>query len=83
MKIDALKEKVRALEKTLLAIDELSNVCQEAICHGNKPIDLEHCANILHYLIEPAMYQVEAVRMFIDASSHTAPSTQLPESPCS
>jgi hypothetical protein len=83
MKIDALKERVEALEKTLLAIDELSNLCQEAICHGNKPIELEHCANILHYLIEPAMYQVEAVRVFINASAQATPSTQLPESPCS
>jgi hypothetical protein len=83
MNLDTLKRKVEALEKTLLAIDELSNLSQEAICHGNKPIGLEHCANILHYLIEPALYQVEAVRMFIDSGAHASPSIQLPESPCS
>lgn len=83
MNLDALKQKVEALEKTLLAIDELSNLSQEAICYGNKPIDLEHCANILHYLIEPAMFQVEAVRMLIDGHARVEHSSQLPESPCS
>lgn len=83
MNLDTLKQKVEALEKTLLAIDDLSNLCQEAIGHGNKPIDLEHCANLLHYLIEPALYQVEAVRMFIDSGAHSGTSIQLPESPCS
>jgi hypothetical protein len=66
MTLKMLKEKVDALEKTMLAIDELSAICQQAICHGNQPINLEHCAYLLNYLIEPAMYQVEAVRMQID-----------------
>lgn len=66
MALEMLKEKVGALEKTMLAIDELSGICQQAVCHGNQPIDLERCANLLNYLIEPAMYQVEAVRMQID-----------------
>jgi hypothetical protein len=83
MNLDALKQKVEALEKTLLAIDELSNLSQEAICYGNKPVDLEHCANILHYLIEPALFQVEAVRMLIDRGAQNSPSGQLSESPCS
>jgi hypothetical protein len=83
MNLDALKQKVEALEKTLLAIDELSNLSQEAICYGNKPVDLEHCANILHYLIEPALFQVEAVRVFLDTGAQNSPSTHLPEPPCS
>lgn len=66
MTLATLKEKVDALEKTLLAIDELSGICQQAICHGNQSIDLDRCANLLGYLIEPAMYQVEALRMQVD-----------------
>lgn len=72
MTIEMLKEKVGALEKTMLAIDELSSICQQAICHGNQLIDLERCANLLNYLIEPAMYQVEAVRMQIDQMNEQA-----------
>jgi hypothetical protein len=66
MTLTTLKEKVDVLEKTMLAIDELNGICQQAICHGNQPIDLERCANLLNYLIEPAMFQVEAVRMQLD-----------------
>lgn len=66
MTLEALKEKVEMLEKTLLAIDELNNVCQQSITHGDRPVSLECCANLLNYLIEPAMFQVEAVRMSIE-----------------
>jgi hypothetical protein len=67
MNLETLNKKVEALEKTMLAIDELSGICQQAICHGNQPIDLDRCVNVLNYLIEPAMFQVEAVRMQLDA----------------
>lgn len=72
MTLATLKEKVEALEKTMLAIDELSGICQQAVSHGNQPIDLDRCANLLSYLIEPAMYQVEAVRMQIDQMADQA-----------
>lgn len=62
MNIEKLKESLGALENTLLAIDELSHVCQQSICSGTSEIDLEHCANLLHYLIEPALMQAEALR---------------------
>lgn len=67
-----LKEKVAALEKQLLAIDELNNVCQQAISHGNQPIDLECCANLLNHLIDPAMLQVEEVRTLVDEMDKTS-----------
>lgn len=65
MIFDDLKEKIGVLEKTLLAIDELNNICQQAICNGRQVVNLECCANVLNYLIEPAMFQVEALRMQI------------------
>jgi hypothetical protein len=73
MEFKLLKEKVDALEKTLLAIDSVNNVCQEAIHDGSKAIDLDHCAYLLNYLIEPAMYQIESIRILIDDA--TAPTT--------
>ncbi|HJV82444.1 hypothetical protein [Noviherbaspirillum sp.] len=66
MPLTTLKEKVDALEKTMLAIDELNNICQQATYYGNQPINLECYANLLNYLIEPAMFQVETVRTQID-----------------
>jgi hypothetical protein len=66
MKKKELKEKVAALEKTLLAIDELNHINQESINGGNPVINLDHTAYLLNHLIEPAMYQVEALRMMID-----------------
>ncbi len=62
MNIEKLKANLEALENTLLAIDELSHVCQQAINSGTQEIDLQHCANLLHYLMEPALLQVEAAR---------------------
>lgn len=59
-----LKERVDALEKTLLAIDSLSHVAQEHYDTGMTP--LEGCVSVLHYLIEPAMLQVESLRTVID-----------------
>ena len=66
MTFAALKEKIAILEKQLLAIDELNNVYQQAISYGNRPIDLECCANLLNHLIDPAIYQVEEVRVLVD-----------------
>lgn len=70
MTLTALKEKVDILEKTLLAIDSINNICQQAINNGNQPIDAESSAYLLNHLIEPAMYQVEAVRMHIESMAN-------------
>lgn len=84
MTLVTLKEKVEILEKTMLAIDELNGICQQAIFNGNQPINLERCANLLNYLIEPAMFQVEAVRMQIDEmSEQTKQHTPVRISKCS
>jgi hypothetical protein len=63
MTFKILKEKIDTLERTLLAIDSVNNICQESILDGQKIIDLENCAYLLNHLIEPAMLQVEEVRM--------------------
>lgn len=60
-----MKEKVDVLEQSLLAIDALANVARTHCGSGNDP--LEHCAYLLEHLIEPALYQVEALRLMIDA----------------
>ena len=60
-----LKEKVDALEQTLLAICSLSDIANQHRGGGTDP--LESCAHLLEHLMEPAMYQVEALRLMIDA----------------
>lgn len=66
MTLATLKEKINALEQQLLAISSLNDICQQSINHGNQPVNLESCAELLNHLIEPAMYQVESVRMLTD-----------------
>lgn len=61
-----LKEKVDVLEKSLLAIDTLNNICLANWNSGAPVIDLQDCAHLLNHLIEPAMFQVESLRMMID-----------------
>jgi hypothetical protein len=58
-----LKESVDFLERTLLAIDNVSNVAQEHVGDGLDP--LAGCAHILHYLMEPALITVETLRVMI------------------
>lgn len=60
-----LKEKIDALEKQLLAISSLNDICQQSIIHGSLSMNLESCAELLNHLIDPAMYQIEAVRMLV------------------
>lgn len=60
-----LKEKIDALEKQLLAISSLNDICQQSIIHGRQSMNLESCAELLNHLIDPAMYQIEAVRMLV------------------
>lgn len=61
-----LKENVEVLEKTLLAITSVNDINQESIGNGNQVISMEHTANLLNHLIEPAMFQVETLRRLID-----------------
>jgi hypothetical protein len=65
-----LKEKVDALEQTLLAISNVSEIASHHISSGKDP--LESCAYLLEHLIEPAMYQVEALRVMIEAIPEAA-----------
>jgi len=53
MTLKTLKEKVDVLEQQLLAISSLNDICQQSICHGNNPIKLELCAELLNHLIDP------------------------------
>jgi prefoldin subunit 5 len=71
MTLKALKEKVDALEQQLLAISSLNDICQQSMFHGNNPIKLESCAELLNHLIDPAMYQIESVRLTVnDMNQH-------------
>jgi hypothetical protein len=66
MTIAILKVKIDTLEKQLLAICSLNDICQQSINSGSRAVDLESCAELLNHLIDPAMYQVESVRMLTD-----------------
>lgn len=63
MTISKLKEKIIALEQQLLAISSINDICQRSLNEATASGNLESCAELLNQLIEPAMYQVEAVRM--------------------
>ncbi|MDO8729383.1 MAG: hypothetical protein Q7K26_05910 [bacterium] len=65
MTIAILKVKIDTLEKQLLAISSLNDICPQSINSGNHAVNLESCAELLDHLVEPAMYQVEAVRMML------------------
>lgn len=60
-----LKNKVDALEKSLLAITSISEIQMENQCSGNPVVNPEHTAYLLDHIMEPTMYQVEALRVLI------------------
>lgn len=60
-----LKTSVDTLEQTLLAISALCDVAEEHQTDQKDP--LSSCAYVTAFLMEQAMYQVEALRMQIDA----------------
>ena len=66
MTFAALKHKIETLEKQLLAISSLNDICQQSINSGSHAVNWESCVELLDHLIEPAMYQVEAVRLMLD-----------------
>ena len=62
-----LKERVDAVEQTLLAINCFSNLCT-AISHSNGgEMPQSDVAFLLEYLSDDSLYKVEALRMQIDA----------------
>lgn len=61
-----LKERVDVLERTLLAINSLSNIC-EAATANNDALPLSEVAFLMSYLSDSSLYKVEALRMQIDA----------------
>ena len=65
MSLDLLKEKVEALEKQLLALTSINDICQRSLNDSNHFVNLESCADLLNHLLEPTMYQMEAVRVLV------------------
>jgi len=67
MKITELKSKIDNLEKQLLAISSLNDICQNTLYSGNsEEKNLQACAELLNHLIDPAMFQIEEVRNAIN-----------------
>lgn len=62
-----LKDQVDTLEKSLLAITSINEIQMENQSNGNPVLSPEHTAYLLDYLMEPTMYQVEALRVAIHA----------------
>lgn len=60
-----LKDKVDQLEKTLLGITCINDIQMENMGGGNRVVNPDHTAYLLDHFIEPAMYQVEALRVLI------------------
>lgn len=58
----SLKERVEVLETSMIAIDNLSRIGTASQNSGQNPIDLSDVVNLLAYLVETSMYQVEALR---------------------
>lgn len=55
---------VSELEQNLLAISSLNDMCQSFLSEvSHTPADLTPCAHLLDYLIEPAMYRIEEIRV--------------------
>lgn len=63
MRITEVAIKVDSLEKNLLAICSLNDMCQEALRDSNGQMNFEPCAYLLGHLIEPAMYLIEEIRL--------------------
>jgi len=62
-----LKTQVDQLEKTLLGITCINDIQMESMGSANRDVNPDHTAHLLDHFIEPAMYQVEALRVAIHA----------------
>lgn len=62
-----LKKRVDQLEKTLLGITCINDIQMESMSGATRVINPDHTAYLLDHFIEPAMYQVEALRVLIDS----------------
>lgn len=62
-----LKKRVDRLEKTLLGITSINDIQMESMNGGTRVVNPDHTAYLLDHFIEPAMYQVEALRVLIDS----------------
>lgn len=60
-----LKKRVDRLEKTLLGITCINDIQLESMGGATRVINPDHTAYLLDHFIEPAMYQVEALRVLI------------------
>jgi hypothetical protein len=67
MKIKDMKSKFDNLEKQMLAISSVNDMCQRALYSNSNEIgNLQSCAELLNHLIEPAMFQIEELRNVIN-----------------
>ena len=62
-----LNKRVDRLEKTLLGITCINDIQMESMGGATRVINPDHTAYLLDHFIEPAMYQVEALRVLIDS----------------
>lgn len=62
-----LKKRVDRLERTLLGITSINDIQMESMSGGTRAVNPDHTAYLLDHFIEPAMYQVEALRVLIDS----------------
>lgn len=60
-----LKKRVDRLEKTLLGITCINDIQLESMGGATRVINPDHTAYLLDHFIEPAMCQVEALRVLI------------------
>lgn len=60
-----LKERVDVLERTLLALNCLSNICEAGGSGNGCDMPQGDVAYLLAYLSESSMYKVEALRVMI------------------
>lgn len=60
-----LKKRVDRLERTLLGITCINDIQLESMGGATRVISPDHTAYLLDHFIEPAMYQVEALRVLI------------------
>jgi len=63
--VQDLKAKVDQLEKTLLGITCINDIQMESMGGASRVVNPDHTAYLLDHFIEPAMYQVEALRVLI------------------
>lgn len=68
-----IKERVDVLERTLLAINCFSNLCEAAAnSGGGAELPTSDVSYLLAYLSESSLYKVEALRMMIDEQAAAA-----------